>query len=304
MAVLLGTIVVLGPADKPAHAAIADQILQHGNVTAAVLPPYLLEDLCRDPNMLERVRKLKYVHYAGAPLSQRAGNAISQHVKLVSAMGSTEAGPYFVRIHDEMGSAWNYHSFCPSIGLEFEHRTKDLYEPVFRKKKGLERWQQIFFVYPQLETFPTKDLMRKHATKPDLWAYAGRTDDLIILSLGECLHASSMEATIHNSPFVRSAIIGGEGRKKPFLMVELTDEAEALGRGTDAAVLLDRIWPAAQEANQQCSEPVRLSRNLTILMKTSKPFARTAKGTVARRESLVLYAAEIDELYVGEEQRV
>jgi acyl-CoA synthetase (AMP-forming)/AMP-acid ligase II len=301
MTVLLGTIMVLGPADQPATAKIADQVLRYGNVTAAVLPPYLLEDLCRNPTTLKHVQRLKYIHYAGAPLSQDAGDAISRHTKLVSAMGSTEAGPYFVNIHDEIETAWNYHSFCPSIGLEMEYRTKDLYEPVFRKQKALARWQQIFHVYPELDTFYTKDLMRKHPTEPNLWVYAGRTDDLVILSLGECLYASSMESAVQNHPRVRSAIIGGEGRKKPFLILELMREDGQPGTGVSNPELLDQIWPAVQEANEQCSEPVRLSRELTMLAKADKPFRRTAKGTVARRDTLAFYKDEVDALYRSED---
>ncbi len=173
MTVLLNMIVVLGPAHHPVTATIIDQIMKLGNVTGMILPPSLLESLCRDTGMLEHVRELKYIHYVGAPLNKGIGNSISRHVKLVSALGSTEAGPYYVKIHSD--PEWQYHSFCPSIGLEFEPRTKDLYEAVFCRKPGLERWQQIFRVYPHLDRFPTNDLMTRHPTKPDLWAFAGRS---------------------------------------------------------------------------------------------------------------------------------
>ncbi len=293
MTVFLGTVVVFGPGDKPATAAIVDQIFEFGNVAGTMLPPSLLEDLCRNPSMLERVRKLKYVHYAGAPLSIATGNLISQHVKLVPAIGSTEAGAYFPRLRNDPD--WNYYSFRPCMGVEFEPRTKDLYELVFRRRQECKRWQQIFFVYPDVDYFPTKDLWAKHPTKPDMWDYAGRTDDLVILSHGEDLHASKMEAEIMNHPNIRSAIIGGQGRKRPFLILELGSETEV--SKTEEKTEIDRLWSVVEKANEQCSDYVRLSKELTMLAEPTKPFVRTAKGTVARRECLTLYKEEISDLY-------
>ncbi|KAI9870878.1 MAG: hypothetical protein M1830_003674 [Pleopsidium flavum] len=295
MTVFLGTVVVFGPADKPATAAIVDQILEFGDVAGTMLPPSLLEDLCRNPSMLERVRKLQYVHYAGAPLSVATGNLISQHVKLVPAIGSTEAGAYFPGVRNDPD--WNYYSFRPSMGVEFEQRTKELYELVFRRKQECERWQQVFFVYPDVDYFPTKDLWAKHPTKPDLWDYAGRTDDLVILSHGEDLHASKMEAEITNHPTIRSAIIGGEGRKRPFLILELERETEVPKEGKKTEN--DGLWSAVEKANEQCSEYVRLSKELTMFTEPTKPFVRTAKGTAARRECLTLYKDEISALYAA-----
>src|SRR5437667_6638442 len=129
MTVFLGTIVVVGPANGPPTATIVDQILQYGNVAGAMLPPSIIEALCRNLNMLNRLRKLKYVYFAGAPLNKATGDLISQHVKLVPAIGSTEAGAYFPRIRND--ADWDYYSFRPSMGVTFEPRAKGLYELVF-----------------------------------------------------------------------------------------------------------------------------------------------------------------------------
>ena len=138
MPVVLNMVVVLGHANQPATVGLINQILKLGKVTGIILPPSLLEDLCRDPNTLEQVRALKYVHYVGAPLKQSVGDSLCEHVKLVSALGSTEAGPYYVKFHGGERD-WNYHQFCPSIGLTMEPRTEDLYEAVFYRKQALER---------------------------------------------------------------------------------------------------------------------------------------------------------------------
>jgi len=135
MPVLLGTIFVLGPTRKPPAAALVDQILRYGKVTIAMLPPFILEDLVKNPEFFERLLKLKYIHYAGAPLRSPVGDKISQHIKLLSALGSTETGPWFVIDETHDASTWSYHKFCPSLGLTFEPKSNNMYEPVFIKKK-------------------------------------------------------------------------------------------------------------------------------------------------------------------------
>ncbi|RDL36935.1 uncharacterized protein BP5553_04368 [Venustampulla echinocandica] len=297
MTVFLGTIVVFGPSTGPATTQTVDLIFQHGNVAGAMLPPSLLEDLCKDQDMLGRVRKLKYVHFAGAPLNKVAGDKISKYVNLMPAIGSTEAGPYFPRVRND--TDWEYYSFRPSMGVVFEQQTKELYELVIHRNKLYERWQQVFYVYPELDRFPTKDLWNRHPVEPDLWAYAGRTDDLVILSHGEDLYASKMEAEITMDPMIRATLLGGEGRPKPFVIIELIEDAEFPATEVAKQALIESLWSAVERANRLCSEYVKIEKSLVLIVNPQKPLARTAKSNVARRESLALYKVEIDAFFLG-----
>lgn len=307
LTVFLHTIMVVGPVSLPATAQVVSQIFQHGAVEAAILPPSLLEDLCASPSSLALIRRqLKYVYFGGAPLPKAVGALISPYVKLMPAIGSTEAGPYFVEVrsNDTSPDDWSYYSFRPGMGCVFEPRTKTgLYELVFRRRPEYERWQQVFHVYPTQDEFPTKDLWAKHPTREGLWDYAGRTDDLVILSHGEDLHASKMEATIEEHADVKAALIGGEGRKKPFLILELASSAPGAEKGSGEGPVapddsvIDALWPAVEKANKLCSDYVQLSKPLTMLTSPSRPFLRTAKDTVARRDSLALYGDDISALY-------
>ena len=280
---------------------IVDQVITLGDVTGVILPPSILEDLCREPSMLEHLRNLKYVHYAGASLNKDTGDKISQHVKLLSALGSTEAGPYYASVHDD--TDWNYYKFCPSIGLDFEYGTNDMYEAAFRRKEGLKRWQQVFIVYPHLDRFPTNDLMVRHPTKPDLWAFAGRTDDLVILSHGNSLPASHMENIIAKHPDVRAAVIGGQGRARPFLILDVVRDKSPANILRKDGDVIDDVWTVVSEANKDCIDVVRLTRELPILAKPAKPFVWTAKELVMRRATVDLYQDEVSGFYrkCGEE---
>lgn len=306
MTVFLSTVMVMGPASVlPPTADTVAQIIRHGAVESSLMPPSLIEDLCADPSSLELIRKqVKYIDFAGAPLPKRVGDLLAPNLRLMPGIGSTEAGPYWPRArNDEPNRAvdWKWYSFRPSMGIFFEQRTKaGLYELVFRRRKGCERWQQIFHMYPDLDEYPTKDLWAKHPTREELWEFAGRMDDLVILSHGEDFFASKIEQVIESDARIRTALIGGEGRKRPFLILELS-EGIVSSAGPAKPALVASIWPAIEKANEFCSEYVHLSRELTIFASTSKPLMRTAKGTVARRDSLALFAEEIIKLYASVE---
>jgi len=137
--------------------------------------------------------------------------------------------------------------------------------------------------------------MIKHPTKPDFWKYAGRTDDLVLLSLGVGVHASKLETAIKAHPEIFSAVVGGNGRKRPFLLLEVKTGCTQ----ADEKETMERIWPAVMKANEENSEISALSKELTLFMKDTKPFKRTPKGTVARKETFASYQAEIDAMYEG-----
>jgi len=269
------------------------EVLELAKVTGVAMSPSGLEGISSQPGELDRLRKLKYIYFAGAPLSRSTAEQLLGHCKVQPSMGSTEAGSYFLQIRDD--DDWEYYRFRPAMGVEMELRTGNLFELVFHQKAELERWQQIFKVYPDLDRYPTRDLWVKHPVKEDLWRYAGRVDDLIILSNGSILEASSVEAEIAKSPDVRVALIGGQGRARPYLIIELMDDK--LSEGTEKDVTLAKIWPYVERGNALCSHAVKLSKGLIIFTDAERPFPRTAKGTVSRQQSFALYASEISKLY-------
>lgn len=166
MTVLLGSIAVIGPETKSATASSVTEVLKYGSITAAILLPNLIEDLCRTFEGLSLLSKLNYVQSVGAPLKRTSGEVLARNTKLISAMGNTEAGPYLMQVDKD--HEWNYHKFCPSLGLGVAPRGEGLYEPVFRRKEEWSQWQQIFQIYPDLDEYCTKDLMRLHPTKPNM----------------------------------------------------------------------------------------------------------------------------------------
>ncbi len=178
-----------------------------------------------------------------------------------------------------------------------EPRGADLYEFVLHRKDQLKDWQWVFMAYPDLgDTYATNDLWSKHPSKADLWCCAGRTDDVIILSHGECLYPGAIELGLHEDPRIQSAVVGGASRKHPFVILELTGD-KILRTENERQEAMDRIWPAVERVNKMASEYVSLKRELVIFSSPDKPVKRVAKITVVRKQVLIEYEKEVDAAY-------
>ena len=126
-------------------------------------------------------------------------------------------------------------------------------------------------------------------------------NDLIILSHGEDYSHQRLNLWLRVMSMSKRRWLGEQGESDHFrswnwLTVSWTAQDQQIRR-----------WPRRtglqlRRANEFCSEYVRLSRELTIFASASKPLMYTAKGSVARKDSLALYAEEITELYASVEE--
>lgn len=61
--------------------------------------------------------------------------------------------------------------------------------------------------------------------------------------------------------------------------------------------LVDAVWPTIEKANSQAPGQARVTRDMILINSPSRPFKRSAKGTVVRAASGGQYHDEIAELY-------
>lgn len=283
----------------PPTGTSADQIIQtleQGNAEGAAMTPSQIIDVLREPRGLATLRKLNYIYFVGAPLPKSAAEQLVGHVKVQPGMGSTESGAYFIDIRDE--DDWEYYRFRDSMGIVMRQRTDTLYELVFKRQPQYARWQTIFHLYPNLDEYPTKDLWTRHPTRYDLWRYGGRADDLVNLLHGESLYTTPLEAIIEEHPDVHTAVVGGEGKIRPFVIIELVDNSPLFAAEAEEQVA--GIWPHIERANERCADIVKLGKQQVLIADPAKPLPRTGKDTVLRSAVLALYAPEIDRLYTRE----
>ncbi len=293
--VFLDTVVVIGPANAgPTGPALAQEIIRKGRVQSVMLPPSLIDGLCESSTGLQCLRELNYVYYAGAALSCRTAEKLLGHVPILPAMGSTEAGGYFLLFTGD--NDWNSYTFRPGMGMEFQPRTEGLYEAVFVRNPSVERWQQVFQIYPELQTFATGDLFQPIPSKPGSWRFIGRTDDMVTFSHGENLYVGNIESEIQAAaPDIAGVLIGGQGRRTPYVLVDWKDI------DSDKQDRLEKLRPVLDKVNQRLSNLVQLKPEIVQFTRPSQPLVRTFKGTISRRESEKLYRDDIEQLYIAVE---
>jgi acyl-coenzyme A synthetase/AMP-(fatty) acid ligase len=286
-------LVVPPPSNTSADQII--QVLQQSKADSAVLVPSQIAEVIPGPSGLTALRELECIYFAGAPLPKPVAEKLVGHVKVQPAMGTTESGAYWLEVRNE--DDWEYYRFRDSNGIEMQSRTDNLYELVFKRQPQLARWQQIFRLFPDLDEFHTKDLWTRHPVRKDLWRFGGRTDDLVNLSHGESLYVTPIEATIQENPDIRTAIVGGQGRLRPFVIIELVSSTSLFGAEKEKK--LSAVWPYIQRANERCVDEVKISQGRVLFADTTKPLPRTAKETTLRNSAFALYQSEIDLLYIS-----
>jgi acyl-coenzyme A synthetase/AMP-(fatty) acid ligase len=281
-------------APQPMTPEYIDQVHTSVNAEAGIYIPAVLKELARKPEYVDHMRHMKWVGFVGAPLDQETGNVFTSFLRVQPLMGSTEVGGYGLLLSEQ--DEWMYYNFgiAPETGFRFLPYQDDLYESVVVRHTDPIKFgtQVIFHVFPDLDVYHTKDVWREHPTKKGLWLMCGRTDDFVKLANLTKFNATHIEATLLTNPMVQAIVVGGEGRKTPFLLIELADEE------MDENEALGALWPLIEERNKEVSWEIRLKREMVMFAKKGKPLKKVgAKGTTNRRATIEGYAKEIEELY-------
>jgi len=185
-------------------------------------------------------------------------------------------------------------TFSPLVGAQFRHHSDDLYEFVIVKDPKLKASQKVFFNFPELSEWPTKDLMSKHPTKEGMWRYRGRKDDMLVLATGANIKPPLMEGILMGHPKVLSVLLTGTGRLKTAWLIEATSPP---GTHEETQALINEIWPVVEKANEAYITDAKVSRDKIVFTSKEKPMLRAGKGTVQRQLTIDAYQSELDALY-------
>ncbi|KAI4118539.1 MAG: hypothetical protein LQ345_001424 [Seirophora villosa] len=289
--------VVLPPVGQPLSAEATDLIYQYGDVQSSCLPPAILQGLVKKAQSLQRLRRMRFIITGGALLPKSFGDAVrSAGTEVYNMIASTESG---MMQHLAVGQdEWEYMRFGQQSGVEFKPHSDGLYEMVIVRKQALGGQQAVFELFPDIDSFSTKDLFSPHPNpqKSDFWLCQGRIDDVLVLLNAEKVNPTTMEMVIESSPDVKSALVMGQDRFQTCLLLDPMSE-EATGSPGATQTFLDNAWPYVEQANRGSPSHARILRPLLFVTTPSKPMCRTSKGTVNRRQTTKLYAEEVDSLY-------
>lgn len=72
-----------------------------------------------------------------------------------------------------------------------------------------------------------RDVCSRHRTKPGLWLYRRRADDVIVFSNGKKINPTTVEGVVSLHRDVSAAIVIGQGRFQSSLLVEAKQPPES-----------------------------------------------------------------------------
>lgn len=280
----------------PLTADVVDRIHEIGGVVGSCLAPSIIEDIVNTPVQFERLSKLDFLMFGGGQLSKAAGDEVIKKTSLISNIGSTET--MMLPTEPAGKEDWQYYGFSPCLGAEFRYHWEDkhdiLYEMVIVRNQKFESCQAIFKTFPDLQEYPMRDVYSRHPTKPSLWLYRGRADDVIVFSNGEKINPLTMEGIVSLHRDVSAAIVIGQGRFQSSLLVEAKQPPKS---SEEHEHLLKTLWPTIQRANEGCPAHGKISKDLVLFTTFEKPLPRAGKGTVQKKRAEMLYQSELDALY-------
>ncbi|GAP86953.1 putative nonribosomal peptide synthetase [Rosellinia necatrix] len=297
-----GTPAALGLPDRPLSAESVLSCLEHLDVQATMLPPAILEDMSQSDHYIEALKKLNLVFFGGGNLVREAGNRlVEKGVNLNNLISATEFVPFPIYLQPD-SKLWQYFIInSEEFGADWRkvNGENDVYRLVIVRKDKNPGLQGFFYTFPDLNEYDTKDLYKPHPTLADHWIYYGRSDNIIVFSNGEKLNPVTIEEIVSDHPELSGALVVGEGRFQPSLLLEptLLPKTEA-----ETNELIDRIWPLVVTANKETVAHGQIGRDFIMVVTPEKPFLRAGKGTVQRAGTVKLYKDEIDAFYEKVEQ--
>lgn len=292
--------VALGIPEQPLSADLVIECLDNLDVESTFLPPAIIEDLSQTEEGTKALTRLNAVAFGGGNLSREAGNRLVQKgASFMNLIGSTEYAPFptYARLQPEL---WQYLVYNPDVmGCEFrKHGDEEIYEMVVVRQKKNQHphpgLQGIFYTFPELDEWSTRDLYRPHPTRPHTWIYHGRADNIIVFSNGEKLNPVTIEEIVSDHPSLKGALVVGSERFQAGLIIEPDVHPKSQ---EEEKILIDSVWPLVEHANEETVAHGRISRDLITVSNPQKPFLRAGKGTIQRALTIKLYEDEINGLY-------
>lgn len=285
---------VMGPPGVIPNISLIEQLVDSAKINIWSMVPSLVDELGETPDVLDKFRSppSKFICASGGPVSVTSAGKVNEVVRVLNLTGTTEGlfiGNLLVERED-----WSWFAFHPHSGFEFKEVEPGIYEHWVHRNEHASLFQGIFHTFPDKDSVNFKDLYRQHPEKPNLWAFNGRNDDLIVLSNGYKILPLEIEALIATHPDIGGCIMVGSNKIQAGLLIELKDPC--IEKTDD---MMESIWNKIELSLSSARNTVKVSRDYVIFSQSDKPFVRTDKGTIKRKATLALYEDYIDRFYTS-----
>ncbi|KAJ5517904.1 AMP-dependent synthetase/ligase [Penicillium expansum] len=280
---------IMGPVSVLPNLDLVEKLAVDAKIDIWSMVPSLVNEIGETPEVLTKLQSSKFICASGGPVSPVSAGKVNEVIRVLNLTGTTE-GLFIGNLKTERED-WFWFCFHPYSGFEFKELEADTYEHWVHRNEQWPLFQGIFHTFPDKDSINFKDLYMKHPTKPNLWAFKGRNDDLVVLSNGYKISPLETEAFVTTHPAISGCLIFGTGKPQASLLIELKDPSN------QAPDLIDSIWQTVQTANTMSRHKNQLRRDFVTFAQPDKPFLRTDKGTVKRSATLALYSEYIERFY-------
>jgi len=263
--------------------------------------PFLREMLLQDDDGMQMLQRMDLVSTGGAPLPESVGDAmVHQHgISLVSRLESSECGFLMSSWRDfKSDKEWSWLRISDAASkswLDFQHRPEEgeLFELVVKSE-----WPTKIMSNQPDGSYATSDLYERHPKHNNLWRYARRADDSLVLVNGKKSASSPIEAALKASPLLSDAIVFGANRPMIGAIVLPKPSADSNDRSHHAEVL-EKLEPVLDEINKSQPQHAYLGIDMVHIAdaKTFADLPRSSKGTLQRGLALDRLADIIDDTY-------
>lgn len=189
-------------------------------------------------------------------------------------------------------NAWNYLRVSPHVipYLYMKSAGNNIYECVI-----LDGFQNkiVSNSNDPPNSFHSKDLFTPHPTIPNAWKFFGRTDDRVNLLNGEKVLPLSIEGRIRQNSLVREAIVFGNGKHVPGLLLFRAKIAAELSDKE----FIDQVWPTIQDANSRAEGFSQISKNMIVCLPSTIGYPATDKGSIKRAQAYMEFEGVIQLAY-------
>ncbi|KAH8895189.1 acetyl-CoA synthetase-like protein [Thozetella sp. PMI_491] len=255
--------------------------------------PYMIKLLSETEEGVVALASAKLVFYAGSACPDDLGTRlVKRGVNLAGNFGCTEIGRIMTSVREPGDMDWNYFRLVPSAApfVLMDEVSPGLFEAV--ALDGLKSKSTVNSDDPP-NSFRTRDLLAPHPTRAGLWKYVCRLDDRFTLVNGEKILPIPIEGRIRQEPIVREAVVFGDGRAFPGVLIVKSDRASDIPDDQ----FLEQVWPAVEAANANAETFSRIPKELVIVVPTGAKYPQTDKGTFIRVPVYRQFEKEIDHAY-------
>lgn len=294
-----GATVVFGPTNLPPSGYLLSEILKYQHIQAFYVPPFIIEQWAAEPAAAKQAKQVDFILYGGGPLSHDIGQRLSQDTNVCQMYGSLEMGQ--VQLLIPQPGEWSYMEFNPYEEVDMQPCGDGSFEMVLHQDPKFATRRSLWHNFPGVKEWRTGDLFVPHPSKPGLWRFHGRLDDLIVFSSSYKLRPLEMETLIQGHPLLSGALIVGQGKPEPLLIVE--PKPGAYEDKSSPHAFIDQIWPTLNEANKIAPPYAKISRSRVLLSDPERPFTRAPKGSIIRKLTTKAYAKDIEAAYADDSPR-